>query len=361
LAAGARRVVVAFLPAAFVVGLVAVCLAAGFRAVVVDADVDAPAVFAAAGFAAGLVAGFFDVEEPADRRAAGFAAGFRGVFAAAGVEDAAGDADPAPAAAVVAVEPELDAGRVAALRVVRRVVAVLRVAGRPGFAREADVLAAVVRRRVVCLVVEVDLLGVTAPAASAAAAATPFAAPPIASPTLLAADAADDVAIEAILPASEATSDAAASACRRRFAIALARGCWAAASCRSRLDSVLRAASSRFSSLWSSLVAACGSGVTAPFASTTTPETVSMTLSVRLFFRPDPSPRLAIDRPPVWRRIGRDGPSPSESLPRSHGWLRSSLASTVNGPLTDHERLVHTSAAGCRHQEGIASSKERRP
>jgi len=302
-------------------------LAGGFRAVVLNANVDAAAVFAAAGFAAGLVARFFDVVELEDRLAAGLAAGFRAVFAVADVEAAAGSADAAPAAAVGAVEPELDARPVGGLRAVRLVVAAFRVVGRPGLAREADVFAAVVRRRVGRLVVEVALLGVTASAAWTAAAATPFAAPPIASPTLLAADAADDVAIDAILPASDTTSDAASSACRRRLAIALARGCWAAASCRSRLDSVLRAASRRFSSLWISFVAAFGSGVTAPFASTTTPETVSMTLSVRLFFRPDPSPRLAIDRPPVWRRIGRDGPSPTESLPRSPGLLRSSLAS----------------------------------
>jgi hypothetical protein len=254
LAAAARRVVVLFVPAALVVGLVDLRLVAGFRAVVVEADADVAAVFAAAGvaaagFAADLVAGVFDVFELDDRPAAGFAAGFRGLFAAAGVEAAEGDADAAPAAAVAALEPELDARPVAALRVVRRVVGVFRVVGRPGFAREADVFAPVVRRRVGCLVVEVPLLGVTASAAWTAAAATPFAAPPIASPTLLAADAADDVAIDAILPASEATSDAASSACRRLLAIALARGCWAAASCRKRLDSVLRAAARRFSSL----------------------------------------------------------------------------------------------------------------
>jgi hypothetical protein len=225
LAADARRAGVAFVP----VALVDLRLAGALRAVVVDADVDVAAgfaaVFPAAAFAADLLAGFFDVLELDDRLAAGFAAGFRAVFVAAGVEAAAGDADAAPAAAVVAVEPELDARRVAAFRVVRRVVGVFPVAGRLAFAREADAFAAVARRRVDGLVVEAALLGATASAAWTAAAATPFAAPPIASPTLLAADAADDVAIEAILPASEATSDAASSACRRRFAIALARGC----------------------------------------------------------------------------------------------------------------------------------------
>jgi hypothetical protein len=230
-AVDARRVVVVFVPAVLLVALLDRRLPAGFRAVVVDPDADVAAVFAA-GFAADLVAGFFAVLELDDRPAAGFASGFPEVFAAAGVEAAAGDADAAAggadaasAAAVVADEPDLDARPVAAFRGVRRVVAVFRVAGRVAFARAAGVFAPVVRRRVGCLVVEVALLGVTASAAWAAAAATPFAAPPIASPTLLAAEAADDVAMDAILPASEATSDAASSACRRRLAIAFARGC----------------------------------------------------------------------------------------------------------------------------------------
>jgi hypothetical protein len=327
--AGRGRVVL--VPPAFVVFVVFVVfrLVAGFRAVVFAvADSGAASLFEAAALAAGL--------RPALVADRGLAAGLRGLFGTAGVDAtgvcaAAGDAAPAPAVAVV--DADFADVRLVA-RVARVAVAVFRVVALGAFARdarEAAVFAPVVRRRV-GLRVRAILSGVTASAAWTAAATTPFAAPPtpfaappIASPTVLAAEPADEVASDAIRLASEATSDAASSARWRRLAITLApRGAWAAASWRSRFDSVLRAASRRFSSLRSSFVAAFGSGVTAPFASTTTPETVSTTISVRVLFRADPSPPLAIERPPLWGRTGRDGPSPSESLPRS-----ASLPATV--------------------------------
>ena len=125
----------------------------------------------------------------------------------------------------------------------------------------------------------------TAPAAWAAAAATPLAAPPMASPTVLTAELtaepAAEAASEAILDATDVTSEAASSACLRRLAISSAAfGPCAAASWRSRFDSVLRAAARLFSSLRSSFVAAFDNGVTTPLASTMTPETVSMTMPV---------------------------------------------------------------------------------
>jgi hypothetical protein len=62
----------------------------------------------------------------------------------------------------------------------------------------------------------------------------------------------------------------------------------------------LRAEARLFSSFRNSLIAALGSGVTTPFASTITPDTVSMTMPVRPLFDADPSPLLAIDGPPLW-------------------------------------------------------------
>jgi hypothetical protein len=321
-----RRLVVVREPAGFVAVFLLDRFAAGFAAAGFAAAGLAAGVFAAAlvdrvaGFVAGFVADFAAVF--------GFAAGLRVVLAAAGLAvaavagfaAAAGLALAGREAAALAAVARFDAG-------FRAVVAGFRVVAAAGFVAG---LAAVAfdtgaRRRAglrlagAFLAAGAVLTGVTAVAAWAAAAKTPFAAPPMASPTLLAAEPAAEVATDAILDASEVTSAAASSACFRRFAIsAAAWGPRAAATWRSRFDSVFRAAASPFSSLRSSLAAAFGNGVTTPLASTMTPETASITISIRPLFDADPSPLLAIDGPPLtWGGSVVTDRRRKQSLPRS--------------------------------------------
>jgi hypothetical protein len=294
-AAGLAAVLAGFLAAGF--------LAAGFFAAVEVAADLAVAAFGAAGFAvAGFGgAGFAGVDADgtvvvaalavdgfrvavlrvAGFRTAGFlAAGFRtaglvdaGVAAAAGAATGAAGAVLAAARVIRAL-----ADRRAGAR--RRLVVV-------DFAAVEAVRVAGVRT------------GATAWLAWAAADPTLRAAPEAAPDTVSAADPAADAARAAIRAASPATSVSASDTWRRRLAT-----CFrplvprAAASWRIRLVSVFRADASRFSSLCSSLAALLDSGLTAPAASTTTSETVSMTTPVRLLFAPTPSSPLAIDRPP---------------------------------------------------------------
>jgi hypothetical protein len=105
---------------------------------------------------------------------------------------------------------------------------------------------------------------------------------------------------EATLDPRAATSDSDSANCRRRFATSfLPLPATALASCFTRLDSILRAAASFFSTFRSSLAALFGSGVTTPLASTTTSATVSTTTSRRPLL--PPSSRFAIDHPPACR------------------------------------------------------------
>lgn len=271
------------------------------------AAAEAPVATTAGVAAAGFVAADFAADDLAAVER--FTAGFRVVLRTAGL----GVVDPAGTAVGLA------AVLLAAAALLAAAVFDAGVRRRAGLRAVVDVLAAGAVRP-----------GVTAVAARPAAAVTLFAAPPIASPTVLTAEPTLDAASEAIRVAKAATSAPASSACLRRLASSLAPfGPWAAAIWRSRFDSVLRADARRFSSFLSSFSAALGSGVTTPFASTTTPDTVSMTMPARPLVDSDSSPLMAIDGPPLWGRVGRDGPSPET---KSATFRKPASASPCNEP-----------------------------
>jgi len=204
------------------------------------------------------------------------------------------DVDVALPAAVLAVDFVVTVFAAAAARAVVRLAAAA-----PVFAAAA--FRATRRRRVVAGLAgaaaattgDSVLTGETASTAWTAALPTARAAPPVA----LAADPAADAASPASLPASAATSWAASPACFDRLATCfLPLVACADASWRSRLASVARAASRRFSSFRISLPALRDSGPSARLGAPTRSLTASTNAALLTVFFADRARSLAIVR-----------------------------------------------------------------